>query len=172
MIWFLFIGVAAYLLYHSIQQKRNREAQERFRAEQERQRVEQSRIAAELIEQHRAAQEEAKRIARMEREQLRQAQEQERQAALLAKHEAAIMKLEGRLYIAEGEIAHSKEQQDALYKLLCMAEEARDACANGSAEWQKRQKKVLSLENQVYNAQKRHDKAMAEKRFCEQRLSA
>ena len=104
---------------------------------------------------------------RQAKEQARLAKEQERQAAQLVKHEEMLMKLDHRLAQAESEIAFNREQRERIFSLLEIEEAERDACIHGSTAWQKHQRKVISLENQVHTVQKRIDKAQAEKRFCE-----
>ena len=124
--------------------------QEAMWKEQERQRKEQERQA---------------------KEQVRLAKEQERQAAQLERHEEMLMKLDHRLASAESEIAFNREQRERIFSLLEIEEAERDACIKGSTAWQKHQKKVISLENQVHTVQKRIDKAQADKRFCESKLA-
>ena len=108
---------------------------------------------------------------RQRREQERQAKEQERQAATLARHEEQLMKLDHRLASAESEIAFNREQIERLFKLQEMELTERDACAYGSSEWQKHERKVITLEGQIHTLQKRIDKAKADKRFCESKLA-
>ena len=108
---------------------------------------------------------------RQRREQERQAKEQERQAATLARHEEQLMKLDHRLASAESEIAFNREQIERLFKLQEMELTERDACTYGSSEWQKHERKVITLEGQIHTLQKRIDKAKADKRFCESKLA-
>ena len=108
---------------------------------------------------------------RQRREQERQAKEQERQAATLARHEEQLMKLDHRLASAESEIAFNREQIERMFKLQEFEVSARDACSYGSADWQKHERKVISLENQIHTLQKRIDKAKADKRYCESKLA-
>ena len=108
---------------------------------------------------------------RVRREQERQAKEQERQAATLARHEEQLMKLDHRLASAESEIAFNREQIERLFKLQEMELTERDACTYGSSEWQKHERKVITLEGQIHTLQKRIDKAKADKRFCESKLA-
>lgn len=132
--------------------------QEAMWKEQERQRKEQERQAREQ--------------ERQAKEQTRLAKEQERQAAQLERHEEMLMKLDHRLASAESEIAFNREQIERLFKLQEFEISARDACSYGSADWQKHEKKVISFENQIHTIQKRIDKAKADKRYCESKLSA
>ena len=106
------------------------------------------------------------------KEQERQAKEQERQAAKLAKHEEMIMKLEQRVCDAERDIDFNREQIRRLHLLLHIKQSERDAAIYQGSEWQKHHKKIITLENQIHSAQKRIDKAQADKYFCEQKLSA
>lgn len=109
---------------------------------------------------------------RQRREQERLAKEQEKQAAQLAKHEEMLMKLDQRLATAESEIAFNREQRERLWKLLEIEELERDSSIEGSNAWQKHQRKVISLENQIHTVQKRIDKAQMDKAFCEKKMSA
>ena len=135
--------------------------QERLRKQAEREREELRK------EQERQAREQE----RQAREQERQAKEQARQAAQLERHEEMLMKLDHRLASAESEIAFNREQIERLFKLQEFEVSARDACSYGSADWQKHEKKVISLENQIHTIQKRIDKAKADKRYCESKLA-
>ena len=131
--------------------------QEAMWKEQERQRKEQERQAREQ--------------ERQAKEQVRLAKEQERQAAQLERHEEQLMKLDHRLASAESEIAFNREQIERLFKLQEMELTERDACTYGSSEWQKHERKVITLEGQIHTLQKRIDKAKADKRFCESKLA-
>lgn len=108
---------------------------------------------------------------RQAKEQTRLAKEQERQAAQLERHEEMLMKLDHRLASAESEIAFNREQIERLFKLQEFELSARDACSYGSSDWQKHEKKVISLEGQIHTIQKRIDKAKADKRYCESKLA-
>lgn len=134
-----------------------RKQREALLKEQDRQRREQERVRREQD--------------RQRREQERQAKEQERQAATLARHEEQLMKLDHRLASAESEIAFNREQIERLFKLQEMELTERDACTYGSSEWQKHERKVITLEGQIHTLQKRIDKAKADKRFCESKLA-
>ena len=157
-----------------------RAAKEAKRQEAERKRsAELKRMTAEWRAQKAEAEAQARKQAELEREQIRQAKEQEklekeqqRQAEVLRKHEERLMKLEQRMATAESEIAFNREQRDRLFSLLDIEERERDACIEGSSTWQKHQKKVISLENQIHTVQKRIDKAQADKAFCEKQMSA
>ena len=127
-----------------------RKQRERLLKEQERQRREQDR---------------------QRREQERQAKEQERQAAILERHEEQLMKLDHRLALAESEITFNREQIERLFKLQEMELTERDACTYGSSEWQKHERKVITLEGQIHTLQKRIDRAKADKRFCESKMA-
>lgn len=134
----------------------------------------------------RREQAELRRITALEREQARQAKEQERQrieqeriareqekqAARLAKHEEMIRKLEMRMASAESELAFNREQRERLFKLLDIEERERDAAIEGSATWQKHQRKVISLESQIHTVQKRIDKAHMDKAYCESKIAS
>lgn len=149
-----------------------------------------ARLTAEFKLQKAEAEMWAKRQAAVEREQMRQEKEQERLAreqererkereaadAKLAKEQEKqkerLMKLEQRMATAESEIAFNREQRDRLFKLLDIEEMERDASIPGGKEWQKHQRKVISLESQIHTVQKRIDKAHMDKAFCEKQMSA
>lgn len=145
--------------------RRLREEQERIRQEQIRMREEQKREA----ERRKALEREQ---ARQAAEQARLAKEQERQAAQLSKHNEMLMKLDAKLAIAEREIAFNREQRERLWQLLEIEQTYRDSAIPDSATWQKHQRKVISLENQIHTVQKRIDKAQLDKAFCERKMSA
>ena len=149
----------------------------RVRAAQERQRAEQARMREEWKRAQAAERERVRQMVELEREQARQAKEQEwlakeqeKQAAQLAKHEEMIRKLEMRMASAESELAFNREQRERLFKLLDIEERERDAAIEGSATWQKHQRKVISLENQIHRVQKSIDKAHMDKSYCEKKL--
>ena len=151
----------------------------RVRAAQDRQRAEQQRIREEWKAAQAAERERVRQMVALEREQARQAKEQERlakeqerQAAQLEKHEEQLMKLNMRLSVAEGEIAFNREQRERLWKLLEIEQLERDSAIPNSKTWQKHQRKVISLENQIHTVQKRIDKAHMDKAYCESKLSA
>lgn len=146
--------------------------EKRRQAEIERIREEQTRLRAEVMERARRQAEQERAIARAEKEREAIRKEQERQAKELAKHEEMIRKLEMRMATAERELAFNREQRDRLFKLLDIEERERDAAVEGSSTWQKHQKKVISLENQINTVQKRIDKAHMDKAYCESKLSA
>ena len=169
-----------------IEAEKQREAdaarlREEWRQEQARYKANLLRVQA--LEKEQARQRKEQEYARKERERLtreqekqrkeqeRQAKEQERQAATLARHEEQLMKLDHRLASAESEIAFNREQIERLFKLQEMELTERDACTYGSSEWQKHERKVITLEGQIHTLQKRIDKAKADKRFCESKLA-
>lgn len=159
-------------LVRASKEKKRQRALEKQRREAAARSAEFARIVAE-------SKAETARLVALEREQMRQAREQEKlakeqekQAEILRKHEMQIMKLEQRMTIAESEIAFNREQRERLFSLLDIEEMERDAAIEGSATWQKHQKKVISLENQIHTVQKRIDKAHMDKAFCEKQMAA
>ena len=150
---------------------------ERQRREQAARSAELARMTAEWKQRQAEAKIETQRLIALEREQMRQAREQEKlakeqekQAEVLRKHEERLMKLEQRMATAESEIAFNREQRERLFSLLDIEERERDAAIEGSATWQKHQKKVISLENQIHTVQKRIDKAHMDKAYCESKM--
>ena len=197
--YIILLAGIAFCLIRIIQGLKDREEQRRIiEAEKQREadaarlreewRQEQARYKANLLrvqalEKEQARQRKEQEYARKERERLtreqekqrkeqeRQAKEQERQAATLARHEEQLMKLDHRLASAESEIAFNREQIERLFKLQEMELTERDACTYGSSEWQKHERKVITLEGQIHTLQKRIDKAKTDKRFCESKLA-
>lgn len=114
--------------------------------------------------------EEARKAARervaLAKEQIRLAEEQAKQAERLEKQEAKLAKLERRMATAEAELSFNREQRERLFELLSIEELERDAAIKGSSEWQKHQKKVISLEGQLHTVQKRIDKAQWDIKEC------
>lgn len=154
------------------ERQRIREEQERIKAEQIRQReVERARLAWQK-RQEQINRENAKEQQRIAKEQEQTRKEQKRQAAQPAKHEQELVKIDNRLFAIEGEISHNREMVDRIAKLIQLEEEEQSKCTKDSAEWAKHEKKIISLTNQQYNAQKKINKAKADKRICEQKLSA
>lgn len=163
-------GISA-LISHSRQarlakeQMRQREAQARLLREQRAQAQAQREETARLIALEKARQAQEKLNEKFEREQARQAE-------AIRKHEERLFKLEQRMASAESELAFNREQRDRLFKLLDIEERERDGAIPESATWQKHQRKVISLENQIHTVQKRIDKAQADRLFCEKQMSA
>lgn len=169
---------ASALVRASKEAKRQREL-EKQRKEAAQRSAELARMTAEWKQRQAEAKIETQRLIALEREQIRQAKEQEklakeqeRQAEVLRKHEERLMKLEQRMATAESEIAFNREQRERLFSLLDIEERERDAAIEGSATWQKHQKKVISLENQIHTVQKRIDKAHMDKAYCEKQMEA
>lgn len=143
-------------------------------AERERERIrqEQARIKDEQRK-HREFIAEQTRINREAfRERLALRLEQEKQAKELAKHEEMLLQVDNRLAVIEGEIAHNREIVDRIANLIKLEEAEQSKCAKNSQEWAKHEKKIVSLMNQQYNAQKKITKAKGDRRVCEQKISA
>ena len=147
------------------EQKRQREAQARLLREQRSYAQAQREETARLIALEKARQAQEKMNEKFEREQARQAE-------AIRKHEERLFKLEQRMASAESELAFNREQRDRLFKLLDIEERERDGAIPESATWQKHQRKVISLENQIHTVQKRIDKAQADRLFCEKQMGA
>lgn len=146
--------------------------QERLAREQQRQREAQARLLREQRAYAQAQREETARLVALEK--ARQAQDawNAKQEAINRKNEERLFKLEQRMASAESELAFNREQRDRLFKLLDIEERERDGAIPESATWQKHQRKVISLENQIHTVQKRIDKAQADRLFCEKQMSA
>lgn len=150
----------------------SRNKQARLAKEQMRQREAQARLLREQRAQAQAQREETARLIALEK--ARQAQDawNAKQEAINRKNEERLFKLEQRMASAESELAFNREQRDRLFKLLDIEERERDGAIPESATWQKHQRKVISLENQIHTVQKRIDKAQADRLFCEKQMSA
>lgn len=109
---------------------------------------------------------------RMAKELDRVTKEQARQAAEIEKLKETTMKLEDRLATAESELIFNREMREKLFSLLDIEELELDASLPGSRGWQKHQRKVISLNNQIHAVQKRIDKYTQDKRMCERKLEA
>ena len=128
------------------------------------------RVQREQKEELKRQMEEAKKAARerieLAKEQIRLAEEQAKQAERLEKQAEKLEKLERRMAAAEVELSFNREQRDRLMELLDLEELARDSSIKGSTEWQKHQRKVISLEGQLHTVQKRIDKAQWDMKEC------
>ena len=140
-----------------------RDREQKQKEEIARIKAEQARARQAQREQLRKDIERDREMLRMQREQEKLEKEREKQAALLAKHEQ-------RMATAESELAFNREQRERLFSLLDIEELERDASIPGGKEWQKHQKKIITLENQIHTIQKRIDKAHADKAFCEKQM--
>ena len=146
--------------------------QARLAKEQMRQREAQARLLRDQRAYAQAQREETARLIALEK--ARQAQDawNAKQEAINRKNEERLFKLEQRMASAESELAFNREQRDRLFKLLDIEERERDGAIPESATWQKHQRKVISLENQIHTVQKRIDKAQADRLFCEKQMAA
>ena len=136
------------------------------------QKAQQKAHAAFIKEQERINQEAFRERLALRKEQERQAKEQERQAKELARHDEMLLRMDNRLAVIEGEIAHNREIVDRIANLIKLEEAEQSKCTKDSPEWAKHEKKIVSLMNQQYNAQKKITKAKGDRRVCEQKISA
>ena len=144
--------------------------QARLAKEQMRQREAQARLLREQRAQAQAQREETARLIALEKARQAQNAWNAKQEAINRKNEERFFKLEQRMASAESELAFNREQRDRLFKLLDIEERERDGAIPESATWQKHQRKVISLENQIHTVQKRIDKAQADRLFCEKQM--
>ena len=168
----LFFLMAGFLLYTAVNLQTSKRRQEKLKQEQQKQKQLLRIQKAEAVALARKQVELEREQIKLRKEQEKQAKEQERQAAQLAKHEEQIMKLEQKLSNAERDIDFNRKQVRRLNLLLHIEESERDVAVYGGKEWQKHHKKVIAIENQIHSAQKKIDKAQADKYFCESKLSA
>ena len=96
--------------------------------------------------------------------------EQKRQAEQLDRHEARIANLEQRISAAEAELSFNREQRERLFKLLKVEENQISGCVEGSKEWAKHQRAIISLEGKINTVQKRIDKAQFTRYTAQQTL--
>ena len=96
------------------------------------------------------------------------AMEQARQEA----KQAYIAKLEQQLSVADAELSFNREQRDRLFRLLEIEQDQASACVEGSKEWAKHQRQIVTLESKIHTTQTRIDKAQLEKFNAEQELAA
>ena len=121
-------------------------------------------------------QEEAKLWAqeqyRLAAEQMRLAEEQEKQAAQLAKHEEQIAKLQYSVAKCQFDIDFLNERIANLDAMRDNLMRKQSACALGSDEWDKYQKKVLVLDNQIHAAEAKLGKSQFDMTLAKSKLSA
>lgn len=134
--------VLAFIIIHDV----------RIRNKEKRRNKEIARIRAEQIKQR-------ERMRLYAEEQKVLSKEQERQAKELAKHEEQIAKLEFTVSKAQFDIDYLSERVanlDAMRDNL-MAQQC--ACTPTSNEWDKLQRKILTLDNQIHSAESRLSRA-------------
>lgn len=124
--------------------------------------------------QREAIQKERARMAKIEEEQRRitleqkkQAAEQARQAEEIARHEdhllrhdKEITKLNFKINQAEEDIAYLQDKVKRLIKLAEFEEMERDVSIYGGGEFQKHERKLIALENQIRTASRQLEKAV------------
>ena len=125
-----------------------------------------ARIAQVKAEQARQREE----LKRQREESKRQARQLDKHEAWLKKHDAEIEALQFKVGKAESDIVRLKEKINELYALLDIEENKLSACANGSNEQVKHQKKVITYRDQIHTAEQRLNKAQFEKDCAERKL--
>lgn len=157
-------------LIRSAEAKKQLKREARIRAEQKRQREE-------LRQQREDAKEWARQQVEMQREQIRLAKEQEKQAQELAKHEAwlvkhdeEIAKLTDKVNQATEDIEFLRDKVKRLNKLAELEELERDASIPYGKEYQKHEKKLIALENQIRTANRQMEKAYSNRKNAEIKL--
>ena len=158
---------------------------ERIRAEQQRIREEQARARAWQREQEQRAREAARRqveqdkaIAKAERErealrkeQERQAKEQARQAAEIAKHEAELDRMRHVLAQATADIDFLQERSAELYAQLDYQLLLQAGTVPGSKQFEKYQRKIVTLKNQIHTAENKLSKAQWNRDTAQRKLA-
>lgn len=130
------------------------------------------RVKRRQDEMARDAKEREREQKELAREQERMAKEQERQAKELAKHEEQLAKLEFTVSKAQFDIDYLNERVanlDAMRDNLMMKQ---SACTPMSSEWEKYQKKILVLDNQIHSAESRMEKAQFDMERAKAKMSA
>ena len=157
-------------LIRSSEAKKQAKREARIRAEQTRQREE-------LRQQREEAKDWARQQVEMQREQIRLAKEQERQAreiekheAWLVKHDAEIAKLNDKVNQATEDIEFLRDKVKRLNKLAELEELERDSSIRYGKEYQKHEKKLIALENQIRAANRQMEKAYQTRRDAEIKL--
>ena len=108
-------------------------------------------------------------IRKVQRRQTKQIARHDRQ---IAKQAEEIQKLNYRLSAAEANIEHWRSQVCSLYALLDIEEAEQASAVPGSAKDIKHQKRIITLNNQINNAESKLSKAKFEKAFCEGKLAS
>ena len=99
---------------------------------------------------------------RQSKEQALIVKEQERQAKELEKHTEQLKNLEYRVGKAQFDIDFLHDRIENLYAMMDNYKEQQAACTPMSSEWDKWQRKILSLDNQIHSAESRMGKAQFE----------
>jgi predicted nucleic acid-binding Zn-ribbon protein len=159
------IGKLLSSLSANAKEKRRQEEIERIKRRQAEQRAAIKRMEAD-----------AKAWAREQRmmavEQARQAREQERQAQQLAKHEEQIAKLEYKMGKAQFDFDFLSERVANLDAMRDNLMAQQTACTPMSKEWDKFQRKILALDNQIHSAESRMGKAQFDMAQAKAKMSA
>lgn len=111
-------------------------------------------------------------LARQRKEQDRQRKEQERQAEQLAKHEAELDRLRFDVKQYERDIDFLQQRVSDLDARTDYNLAMQSGTVPGSAEWDKYQRKIIVLRNQVNTAENRLEKTRWLKEQAERKLSA
>lgn len=157
------IGWLTSALIRSADKKAQAKREARIRAEQKRQRDE-------LRQQREDAREWARQQVEMQREQMRQAKELERHEAWLIKHDEEIEKLTDKVNQATEDIEFLRDKVKRLNKLAELEELERDASIPYGKEYQKHEKKLIALENQIRTANRQMEKAYSNRKNAEIKL--
>jgi len=104
------------------------------------------------------------------RERIRLAKEVAKHDAMLKKHEEEIAKLKFRMDQACEDIGFLRDKITRLNKIAAYEEEERDKATPQSAEYQKHERKVLALENQIRTANRQLEKAYNTRAEAERKL--
>lgn len=112
-----------------------------------------------------------RQIARQRQAQARLKAEQERQAKQIAKHEDMIARLEQQSKRAESDIEFLNQRTAELYAQLDYELMKQSATTPGSAEFEKHQRKVVTLHNQIHAAESRLANAEYRKEQAQRKLT-
>lgn len=159
------IGKLLSSLSANAKEKRRQEEMARIKRRQNAQREALKRFEAE-------AQERVREQRALVVEQERLAKEQERQAKELAKHEEQIAKLEFTVSKAQFDIDYLNERVANLDAMRDNLMAQQTACTPMSKEWDKFQRKILALDNQIHSAESRMGKAQFDMAQAKAKMSA
>ena len=151
----------------AIVRKADLKRQAKWKAEIE---AEQRKRRQQQLEEQRRIKELARAQEKEIRERIRLTKEVEKHEAWLKKHDDEIAKLQFRLDQACEDIGFLRDKITRLNKLAAFEENERDKSTPTSAEYQKHERKVLAIENQIRTAHRQLEKAYNTRSEAERKL--
>ena len=144
----------------------------RARLERQHREAEAARMRAEIRRQQIQAQQTKRRQDYLERQQVQLRQEQTRQRREQERQAAQLSELDFRITQAEADIAAGQERIASLYALMDLAAAQQAQATPGSAEDERAQRKIISLQNQIHAAERRIAKAQHVKETAQRKRAA